>query len=209
MPAVDSLIAFPEKRAAEIAGVSLSKLVYWDLTQVVRPAVKRRLSLRTNVRLYDFDDAVALLVVAELRQRGLSLQHVRKVVKHLTDRGYERPLTDLVFATHGKDVYFQHPDGSWEGGATPDQLVFHQVLNLELIRARVRAGAGRQPSEVGKIERRRKTMGHKPVFAGTRIPVDTVLRWLDHGRTEEEIIGAFPDLTMTDIEAARANAASA
>lgn len=206
---LDDLIAFPEKRAAEVAGVSVGRLLYWDLTQVVRPGIHRRLSLRTNVRLYGFQDAVALLVVAELRSRGLSLQNVRKVVSHLRSRGYEHPLSELRFATLGKEIYIQHPDGTWEGGARPDQLVLHQVLNLDAIRNRVRAGAGRPSSSYGKIERRRKTMGNKPVFSGTRIPVETVARWLAHGRTTEQILAAYPDLVAEDVDQARGYAVSA
>ncbi|WP_422773920.1 DUF433 domain-containing protein [Plantactinospora sp. WMMC1484] len=206
---VDDLIAFPEKRAAEVAGVTVRKLRYWDLKHIVRPSIHRRLGIRTKVRLYGFDDAVALLVVAELRSRGLSLHSVRKVVLHLRSRGYERPLNELRFATLGREIYFQHPDGSWEGGARPDQLVLHQILNLELIRDRVRAGAGRPASSYGKVERRPKTMGNKPVFAGTRVPVETVGRWLEHGRTQEQILDAFPDLVPEDINIARGQAVSA
>lgn len=206
---LDNLIAFPAKRAADLAGVNSGVLLYWDLTQVIRPGIHRRLGVRTNVRLYNFDDAVALLVVAELRSRGLSLQNIRKVVNHLRSRGYRQPLSELRFATVGKEIYFQHPDGSWEGGAKPDQLVLHQVLNLDLIREKVRAGAGRPESSRGKIERRRKTMGNKPVFEGTRIPVETVRRWMDCGRTTEQILDAFPDLVREDLEAAKSYAVSA
>jgi uncharacterized protein (DUF433 family) len=209
MLADDNLLTFTEKRAAEIANVSLGRLMYWDFKDVVRPGIRRRLGRRSTVKLYDFEDTVALLVVAQLRSEGASLQHVRKIVEHLRSRGYERPLTDLVFATLGPNVYFQHPDGSWEGGANPDQLVIRHVLDLKLMGAKVRAGAGRQASEIGQIERRPKTMGHKLVFAGTRIPVETVVRWLDHGRTPEQIIEAYPDLLPADIEAARGYVVSA
>ncbi|MEV2240111.1 DUF433 domain-containing protein [Micromonospora sp. NPDC049891] len=206
---LDDLIAFPEKRAAELAGVSVGRLLYWDLTQVVRPGIQRRLSLRTNVRLYGFEDTVALLIVAQLRARGMSLQNVRKVVNHLRSRGYERPLSELRFATLGREIYFQHPDGTWEGGAKPDQLVLHQVLNLDAIRSIVRAGTGRPARSYGKIERRRKTMGNKPVFAGTRVPVETVTRWLADGRTTEQILAAYPDLVPEDVDQARRYAVSA
>ena len=206
---IEELMAFPEKRAAELAGVTPRKLLYWDLTNVVRPTIHRRLSIRTNVRLYNFEDMVALLVAAELRARGCSLQHVRKVVRHLRTRGYERPLAELQFATLGKEIYFRHPDGSWEGDRHPDQLVLRQVLDLDLIRDRIRAGAGRPRGSYGQTERRRKTMGNKLVFADTRIPVETVVRWLVHERSETEILQAYPDLGPEDVEVARRQIASA
>ncbi|HTF12154.1 MAG TPA: MerR family transcriptional regulator, partial [Asanoa sp.] len=178
---VDDLIAFPDRRAAEVAGVSRGRLLYWDLTHVVRPGIQRRLSVRNVVRLYTFQETVSLLVVAQLRERGLPLQTVRKVVAHLRDRGYAAPLSELRFATAGREIYFQHPDGSWEGAARADQLVLHEVLDLELIRQIVRAGAARPRADYGRTERRRKTKGNRLVFAGTRIPVETVVRWIEGG----------------------------
>lgn len=202
--AADELLTFTDRRAAEIAGVSLGKLLYWEFTNVVGPpSARRRFSLRSSVKLYDFEETVALLVVAELRRRGLSLQLVRKITDHLRRRGYDHPFNDLVFATSGRDVYFQHPDETWEGGAEPDQLVLHEVLNLDLIRAMVRAAVARKPGDYGRVERRRKTMGYKPVFAGTRVPVETVERWLQRGRSEDQILDAYPDLVPADIEYVR------
>jgi uncharacterized protein (DUF433 family) len=50
-------------------------------------------------------------------------------------------------------------------------------------------------------------MGSKPVFAGTRIPVATVKRYLDAGYDAEAIFREYPSLTSADIEAARNSAA--
>ena len=47
----------------------------------------------------------------------------------------------------------------------------------------------------------------KPVIAGTRIPVELILRDLGAGITPEELLRAFPQLTMDDIRAAQAWAA--
>ena len=44
----------------------------------------------------------------------------------------------------------------------------------------------------------------KPVIAGTRIPVEMILRDLGAGITAEELLRAFPRLTMDDIRAAQA-----
>jgi uncharacterized protein (DUF433 family) len=49
-------------------------------------------------------------------------------------------------------------------------------------------------------------LGHKPVFAGTRIPVAAVVTYLKRGLPVEEILEAFPQLTKADIEAARNHA---
>ena len=112
------------------------------------------------------------------------------------------PLTQLTFATIGRNsVYFMHEDGSWEGDFRPDQVVIHEVLNLSLLRSRIDVGSRRVEALSGKVERRRGAMGSKPVLAGTRVPVETVKRYLDAGRTVEPILESFPNLTAKDIEA--------
>jgi len=155
------------------------------------------------VRLYGFLDLMALMVAAELRKRGVSLQHIHTIVAHLRGRGYEDPLTELRFATEGQRVHFQHPDGSWESGMAPDQVVLSQVLDLRALRARLARIGERDPSQVGQVERRRGVLGSKPVFSGTRVPVETVRRYLESGRSVDDILRAFPVLTRDDIEAVR------
>ncbi len=56
------------------------------------------------------------------------------------------------------------------------------------------------------IERRRGKLGFKPVFAGTRITVETVVR-LNAARWDlERILDNHPDLTAADVKAALAEA---
>lgn len=112
-------------------------------------------------------------------------------------------MTQLKFATVGNYVYFQHDDGNWEAGLNPDQLVFHQVLDLSVVRQRIVNSVRRDERSAGQVERRRGTLGYKPVFAGTRIPVDTVRRYLQAGRSVDDVLEAFPDLTVADIETAQ------
>jgi uncharacterized protein (DUF433 family) len=108
-------------------------------------------------------------------------------------------LTDVRFAIAGVELYFEHPDGTWEGGLRPDQIVIHEVLNLESLRARILAGVERRVELIAKVERRRGTLGSKPVFAGTRVPVETVRRYLAAGRTPEQIVTPFPVLSRDDV----------
>lgn len=198
----EQLLAMTRDSAARIARLSLRQVDYWAETGLVVPSVDRKLSARRRVRLYGFLDVLALAVAAELKTRGVSLQHIRQIVRRLQAR-YERPLTQLRYATIGKRVYFQHEDGTWEGDLHPDQIVLHEVLNLNPIRTRISDGLGRDAQQAGQIERRRGALGSKPVLAGTRIPVDTVRRYLEAGRTVEDVLEAYPDLTPADVEAVR------
>src|SRR6185437_8405987 len=199
-------LAVPDKRAANLAHISLRQLHYWDQTGLVVPSIKRQVSQRNVVRLYSFQDLLSLLVAAQLRNR-ISLQHIRRIVAQLNQRGFAEPLRELRFATHGTHVFFQYPDGSWSGDPLPDQVIFHQVIELEALRAKIPAVAERDPASAGRLVRRRGVMGSKPIFAGTRIPVETVQRYLDAGCDAAAILAEYPSLTAADIEAARNYAA--
>jgi uncharacterized protein (DUF433 family) len=208
---IGELLAVPEDKAAALANVSRRQLHYWDEIGLVGPSVRRSFGPRTNVRLYGFAELVELLVAAELRRvPGIQPRHIRRVVDHLRSRGYDRPLQQLVFAVAGNEIYFQHPDGTWEGGRRPDQIVFHQVIvDLARVQARIAGATERAPEAHGTVERRRKALGSKPVFAGTRVPVEKVQRYLEQGFDDARILDAFPDLTAADVEAARQSLASA
>ena len=47
-----------------------------------------------------------------------------------------------------------------------------------------------------------EVMTGKPVIKGTRIPVDTIVRLLSQGMTQEEILEDYPNLKRDDIRAA-------
>jgi uncharacterized protein (DUF433 family) len=108
-----------------------------------------------------------------------------------------------VFATAGREIYFRLPDGTWSGNSQPDQIVFHTIIPMEPIYRRIRAATRRPRQTHGRIERRRGTHGSKPVFAGTRLPVQTVLDWLKQGFEPARVLEEYPDLVPADILAAR------
>ena len=197
------LLAFPDTRAARLAGVSLRRLRYWEAKGLVVPSIKRTFSPHNTVRLYAYQDLLALLVVATLRtERAMSLQHIRRVVAHLRARGYEAPLNELRFATLGQEIYFQHPDGSWEGDLRPDQIVLVQTIRLEPLRLRIDNAARRPAADVGQVTKHRGVHASAPVFAGTRIRVSTVQDYLRHGYKTQAILNAFPDLQAADVDEA-------
>ena len=71
---------FTTNEVSHLARVSLRQLQWWDETRLIRPDGKRRASYRR----YTHDDVFRTLLVAELRQRRLSLQRVRNILKALS-----------------------------------------------------------------------------------------------------------------------------
>jgi DNA-binding transcriptional MerR regulator len=206
----EEVLAFPDTQARRLAGVSMRRLRYWEEAGLAVPSIKRRLSEHNTVRLYSYQDLLALLVVGALRtERKMSLQKIRRVVTHLRSRGYQAPLRELKFATVGREIYFQHPDGRWEGDLRPDQIVIVEVILLDPLRLRIDRGAARPAQDAGRVEKRRGVHASAPVFAGTRIRVATVQRYLRQGYRTEAILEAFPDLSVADVEEARRQLAAA
>ena len=195
------LVALPADVAVRLAGITRRQLDYWAEHGIVEPSVVTKVGARQSVRLYGFTDLMALLVAAELR-RMVSLQHIGKVISHLRTRDYGRPLNQLKFAVVGREIYFMHPDGTWEGATHPDQVVLHQVIDLKPLRARIVAATKRPAQLAGQVESRRGRLGSKPVFAGTRIPVATVRGYLANGYTAQDVLKAYPSLTLADVAAA-------
>ena len=205
--AAEAVLAIPDKRAAQLARITMRQLRYWEQRDLIVPTIERQLSPRNVVRLYSYQDLLALLVAAELRNR-VSLQTIRRVVVQLRDRGFVEPLRELRFATHGSKVYFQYPDGSWSGDPLPDQVIFHQVISLDALRAKIPTAVERDPGVAGRVVKRRGVLGGKPIFAGTRILVETVLRYIQAGYGTDAILEEYPSLTPADVEAARKYAAA-
>ncbi len=195
--------AFTRDRVAALARVSPRKIDYWRSTNVIEPSIQGR-TLSSPIRLYSLTDVLGVLVVAELRVRGVSLQHVRRLVRYVEAYGHASPLTEVRYAVAGqREVYIQHGDGTWEGDRAPGQGILPQVLDLQPLRARIGRATGRTADGVGRLERRRGALGSKELFAGTRVPVDAVKRYLAHGASTDEVVSAYPDLTTADIERLR------
>lgn len=205
------LAMIPSRQAAGIAAISRQRLRYWEETKLIEPTVSRKLSTRNVVRLYSLDRLLELVVAATLvRMPGISLQHLRQVLSYLREEGgYSAPLRELRFAVEGNQVFFQHPDGTWEGSRRPTQLVARQLLDLEEIRDFIRGRLARSDQDRGRIEKRRKVLGSKPVFAGTRVPFSAVASFIEAGASDQEILEAFPTLDADDVGAARERFAAA
>ena len=116
MPGPDAdltLAAFTSSDLSEIASITLRQLQWWDEREVVSP---RRQDRRR--RMYVAKDVVGIMVIAELRRKGFSLQKIRRLVERFLRREIgkrEREIlsghSGLYILTDGKSLSFENRPG--------------------------------------------------------------------------------------------------
>lgn len=196
-----AILAFSKHRVSRLTGLSGRQLQYWDEQRFLQPSVSGGAG-RGRPRLYDFRDLVSLRVAAELRGQGVSLQLIRRVHAHLQSLDYRHPMAELTFWVYEGQLYFSESD-TIRAGRRPEQIVASFVVPVpRIVEALQQEIAQLDERPVGEIERRRGTLGGKPVIKGTRIPVASVRRLAEDGLSEAEILEMYPDLQPEDVSAA-------
>jgi len=116
---------FDSKTVSRIVGVSLRQIQYWDEQGFIRPSVKTA-GGRGTKRLYSFSDLVQLKVVKDLGEYGLSLQKIRRCLRHLRDSFPEptQPLQSLRYLTDGDKLFVLTSDREKILEAMDRQFVF-------------------------------------------------------------------------------------
>jgi DNA-binding transcriptional MerR regulator len=122
---------FTAGQAARVVGVPRSTVDYWERSGfLARPS--GRGASETKQRSYTFRDLVALRVARRLREAGISLQALRKVMHVLCNRkGTSAPLADTHLATDGIDVYEKQDNAMLRSLLrNPGQGCFFAVIDL-------------------------------------------------------------------------------
>ncbi len=98
---------FTSREVVQLTGITARQLQWWDERRIVVPArVGRR-------RLYSLEDLSEVAVICELRDRGFSLQRVRKVVRFLQHEFGKRlaetvsGASDYHLLTDGRTLYLE------------------------------------------------------------------------------------------------------
>jgi len=91
---------------ATITGLSHRQIDYWDRTHFIKPSLAMSSGKGTR-RFYDFVDLVQFRVAASLKEKGISLQKMRKCLTFLRKRKeeLEKPLASLKFLTDGETIF--------------------------------------------------------------------------------------------------------
>jgi DNA-binding transcriptional MerR regulator len=93
---------FTSRDVVELTGITPRQLQWWDERGIVVPARDGRR------RLYSMEDLSEIAVICELRQRGFSLQRMRKVVRFLQHEFGKR----LAETVGGTSEYHLLTDGT-------------------------------------------------------------------------------------------------
>ena len=97
-------IGFTARQVIKLTGVPYSTLNLWAKNGLVQPSVAPGTGTG-NERVYNFSDLIALKVVFELRNSGVTTSSLKKVVDFL--RRHERinePLSEARLVVTGRDV---------------------------------------------------------------------------------------------------------
>jgi uncharacterized protein (DUF433 family) len=203
--------AFTESQAARVTNMSSRRLARWARVGLVEPSISRRAGLSSRAgrgrhrRVYTYQDLVGLAIAADLSRTVRWLPELKKAVDHLRALNYRDPLAELPFWVWRGRVYFSEAD-TIRAGRQPEQTIMPFTVEvghyLNDLAAAIESLDARRP---GTIERRRGALGHKPLLAGTRIPVQSVKRLIRDGVRPDRVPYYYPDLTAEDVEAALAS----
>jgi DNA-binding transcriptional MerR regulator len=98
---------FTSKEVVALTGISPRQLQWWDERHIVVPA------RQGHKRIYGLDDLAEVAVICDLRQRGFSLQKIRRVIRFLQKELGKR-LVETVSAaseyhllTDGRHIYLE------------------------------------------------------------------------------------------------------
>lgn len=99
-PVTDSDTLFPTDTVLRVTGTSANQLKYWTKIRLVEP---RRDSKKY---FYSFRDIIKIRVISNLKNKGLSLQKIRKGIQNLTRvlPPDDDPLSRLMIYTDGQDM---------------------------------------------------------------------------------------------------------
>lgn len=145
------------KTACRILGVSYRQLDYWDRTHLIKPSLQEARGTGST-RLYAFVDLIQLRVAKMLREKGVSLQKIRRCLGYLKTLApaVGKPLFRHRFLTDGESIFVLTKDPKvMVDTLRSGQLVFSFALGemVEEVRGKVK--------ELSAIRTYKVTVGKK------------------------------------------------
>jgi len=125
------MTGFTAKQVVALTGVPYKRLDSWANSGFLIPSIAEADGTGSR-RLYSFQDLVTLRTAKILRDAGISLQGLRKVVQFLRDtHGTEQPLAHTRLIVAGDDVLMVQTDGELMSVLRyPGQHVLRVIVDL-------------------------------------------------------------------------------
>lgn len=120
---------YSAKIACKLSGLHYKRVDYLARTNLLQPSIAQAAGTGSD-RIYSFRDIVALRVVAELRNAGISLQAIRKVVNLLQTRKPTRSLSSVLLVSDGNAVYEIRAGQLQSVLQKPGQRAFNWILDI-------------------------------------------------------------------------------
>jgi uncharacterized protein (DUF433 family) len=199
---VDAVIsAFSAEHVARITGLTPRQLIYWDGIGFFRPSLAQIGGATKPIRVYSFHDVVGLRVISVLlREHKISVQRLRRVAQELSNYT-TTPWSSLKLMVCKGEVSFVDPTTGHGRGVFSGQYVLVPIIDqIQHVRRAAADLSRRRADQIGSVERHRNVVHNAHVFAGTRVPVRAVERFLDAGYSVSAILREYPSLRKEDIE---------
>ncbi len=199
--------AFSEEHVERLTGLTANQLRHWDRTGFFTPSFADENRKAAFSRIYSFRDIASLRVLAILRKKDVSLQHLRKVSEKLSHLGDDRWIKTTLYVLK-KKVVFIEPETEKPREIVSGQYTFEiRLIDVSAdVQKDIDALRRRDDSKIGKVERNRWVAHNAFVIAGTRIPVSAIKNFHDAGYSVAQILKEYPDITDRDVEAAISHA---
>ncbi|MBV1869247.1 MAG: DUF433 domain-containing protein [Marinosulfonomonas sp.] len=199
----DDVVGASVSTAARVIGVSRDRLIGWEKRGMLVPKFGTLVG-RRRVWSYSLDDLVLGRIIRVLEiEHKIHVNKISKMIDQARMWELDSPLASLNWSVSGREVIVDHPDGASHGDRQPAQSLAKSILPVDEIRADARRRLERPKEVAGHTERRRGVQGGREVFEGTRVPVETVARYIDKGFDDDRILASFPSLRQADIDEAR------
>jgi len=118
--------------ASEITGIPYRTIDHWARTGLITPSISEARGSGRS-RLYNFNDLLALRVVRDLRDKGISVQSLRKVIKLLRRTNMDSSFAEAQLLVIGKDVAIVGSTREIESVLfTPGQLYLPPAMIFDL-----------------------------------------------------------------------------
>jgi predicted RNase H-like HicB family nuclease len=100
------IMNFNTRTVSKIIGITSRQVDYWDSTNFIKPSSQEAAGYGSS-RLYSFEDLIRFRVAKTLRDKGISLQKIRKSLSYLKTHmpDIENPLSGLKFLTDGETIF--------------------------------------------------------------------------------------------------------